>query len=446
MRTNRYRQSLVALIVTALLVLVSCEKEDATTITKITLNENVISLVLGNSQTLTATIDPPAAASDIVWSSSDQSVATVIDGKVTTVGLGKAVINAKIANSTAFCDVFVTKENIPVTGIFLNKNAMEMKVGDEQKLILTLTPEEATNRKRRWSSSNENVVSVHEIDGTITARALGEAVITVKTLDGELTATCNVAVLPGIQLQAPSTDRIHLRPSDFDKNVSFAWTKIEGLGVYKFKISTSDKFEDENLVYSASPTTNNYTISILELNNLMKELPDDITSLYWTVESGDINVRLLSSTSVLNVAPSLEILQVDNFNNHVEVMEKSDNYVKFKVLEDKSDPLGNLTKFTRKLPTKAVLFCFEYKSDKDLKNNLEFFMAPIDYSNVKNYRAGVVPMNNTGQWKEHVVNISELRLKDPEWGKIGDFLRVDFGEAPSAGMTMEIRNIHIRYQ
>ncbi len=158
MRTNRYINSLVALIVTAMLVTVSCNKEEEALPTTISLDEDVISLVLGTSQTLTATIIPPISTSEIIWSSSNTDVATVNGGVVQSVGLGKAVINAKIGNSTSFCDVIVTDELVPVTGVSLNKTDLEMRVGDVEQLVADLEPYEATNRRKRWSSSNENIV------------------------------------------------------------------------------------------------------------------------------------------------------------------------------------------------------------------------------------------------------------------------------------------------
>ena len=84
-------------------------------------------------------------------------------------------------------------DTIAVTGITLNKTTLELTVGATEKLIATVLPENATNKKVTWSSSNEVIAIVNE-DGTITAKAAGEVVITVKTDDGSHTASCTVKV------------------------------------------------------------------------------------------------------------------------------------------------------------------------------------------------------------------------------------------------------------
>ena len=84
-------------------------------------------------------------------------------------------------------------DTIAVTGITLNKTVLELDVGATEKLTATVIPENATNKKVTWSSSNEVIAIVNE-DGTITAKAVGEVVITVKTEDGTHTASCTVKV------------------------------------------------------------------------------------------------------------------------------------------------------------------------------------------------------------------------------------------------------------
>ena len=84
-------------------------------------------------------------------------------------------------------------DTIAVIGITLNKTVLELDVGATEKPVATVIPENATNKKVTWSSSNEVIAIVNE-DGTITAKAAGEVVITVKTDDGSHTASCTVKV------------------------------------------------------------------------------------------------------------------------------------------------------------------------------------------------------------------------------------------------------------
>ena len=82
---------------------------------------------------------------------------------------------------------------VPVTGVSLDESSITLDVGGNQTLTATVTPEDATNKKVRWSSDNEAVATVSE-DGVVTAVAGGTAVITATTLDGLFTASCTVTV------------------------------------------------------------------------------------------------------------------------------------------------------------------------------------------------------------------------------------------------------------
>ena len=82
---------------------------------------------------------------------------------------------------------------VPVTGVSLNESSITLDVGGNQTLTATVTPENATNKKVRWTSDNETVATVSE-DGVVTAVAGGTAVITATTHDGLFTASCTVTV------------------------------------------------------------------------------------------------------------------------------------------------------------------------------------------------------------------------------------------------------------
>ena len=85
---------------------------------------------------------------------------------------------------------------IAVESVTLDKDSLELTVGETVELTATVLPEEAANKEVTWSSTNDNVVTVEE--GKITAISAGEATITVTTMDGEKTATCEVVVKEAI--------------------------------------------------------------------------------------------------------------------------------------------------------------------------------------------------------------------------------------------------------
>lgn len=81
----------------------------------------------------------------------------------------------------------------PVTGVQLDKETLDLHVGDTATLTATVEPYNAANKKVTWSSSDETVATVDE-NGNVTAVAAGTAVITVATADGNKTATCQVTI------------------------------------------------------------------------------------------------------------------------------------------------------------------------------------------------------------------------------------------------------------
>lgn len=79
--------------------------------TGVSLNKNSVSLDVGDTETLTATITPSNATDKAVtWSSDDSTVASVSNGVVTAEAAGSATITVTThdGNKTATCDVTVS--------------------------------------------------------------------------------------------------------------------------------------------------------------------------------------------------------------------------------------------------------------------------------------------------------------------------------------------------
>ncbi len=157
----------------------------------IALDKNEETLFEGESLTLTATVSPENATDkSVVWSSSNEEVATVKDGVVTAISAGKATITATCGSVSATCEITVTAKVIPASGIALNKNEETLIEGESLTLTATVSPENATDKSVVWSSSNEEVASVK--DGVVTAISAGKATITATC--GSVSATCEITV------------------------------------------------------------------------------------------------------------------------------------------------------------------------------------------------------------------------------------------------------------
>ena len=163
----------------------------------ITVDKETLSIVEGEDATLTATVAPEDASDKtFAWSTSDEKVATVDEnGKVTAVAAGTATITATTTDGgkTAKCEVTVEAKVIPVEGVTVDKETLEMVEGEDATIAATVAPEEATDKSVAWSTSDEAVATV-DAEGKVTAVAPGTATITVTTTDGEKTAKCEVTV------------------------------------------------------------------------------------------------------------------------------------------------------------------------------------------------------------------------------------------------------------
>ena len=79
---------------------------------------------------------------------------------------------------------------IEVTKVQLNTTSKAMIVNTKDKLVATVSPDNASNKTVSWSSNNPSVITVDQ-NGNLKAIGLGEATITVKTANGKV-ATAKV--------------------------------------------------------------------------------------------------------------------------------------------------------------------------------------------------------------------------------------------------------------
>lgn len=176
--------------------LITVEKK-AVPVTGVSLNKSSLSMTVGDTQTLTATVTPSNATDKTVtWTSSKTTVASVSSsGVVTAKAAGTATITVTTndGSKTATCTVTVTEATVSVTGVSLDKTSLSLIIGNTQLLTANVIPENATDKSVVWSSSNTNVATVSS-SGLVTAKKVGTAIITVSTNDGAKTATCSISV------------------------------------------------------------------------------------------------------------------------------------------------------------------------------------------------------------------------------------------------------------
>ncbi|MDR2146930.1 MAG: Ig-like domain-containing protein [Tannerella sp.] len=226
-------------LMASVLLLAACdEKFEKSDVTGVTVTESAVMLQLGEKAVVGATVEP-AGASDVVWSSSDESVATVDQlGGITATGQGTAsiIVTTVVGRKVASCAVYVNA--IRVTRIELDKAALYMLPGDSAALVATVFPEDATNKNITWTSSDVNVAVVSD-SGAVAAAGFGNATITATTEDGSLKATCLVTVskvsVTGLLLSESAIegtfgDEIQLEATILPDNATFPeviWTSSD---------------------------------------------------------------------------------------------------------------------------------------------------------------------------------------------------------------------------
>ena len=167
-------------------------------------------LTIGNGSQMLYNVSPDNATNKtLTWRSSNSGIAVVNNsGYVTGVSAGKCTITATTTNGiSSSVEIEVEGEvelepevtepeptEISVQGVsFKDGASLSMKVNATKLLGYTITPENATNKKVTFKSSDSSVVMVNS-NGLVAAIKKGKANVTITTLDGSKTATIAITV------------------------------------------------------------------------------------------------------------------------------------------------------------------------------------------------------------------------------------------------------------
>ena len=172
-----------------------CEVTVIVPVTGVSLDRTSAEIIKGDSMTLTATVAPSNAMNkNVIWTSSDPSVATVSQsGVITAIKAGSTTVVATTVDGekTAACEIVVI---VPVNSISLDKESLELIEGDGASLTATIGPDDATDKRITWKSSDDSIAIVSS-SGAVVAVKAGTVTITATTEDGGLTAECNLTVI-----------------------------------------------------------------------------------------------------------------------------------------------------------------------------------------------------------------------------------------------------------
>lgn len=173
----------------------------------IQLSDSSINLFTGKTYTPEITIervlDDSPEKTTLVWTSSDENIATVDNnGRITGKALGKVTVTCCAEDDEFIRNTIEVNVVLPVTKLTLPATEeLVMSEKDTEPVTLQLEcliePEEAFDKTIIWTSDNEEVVTVDE-KGVLTAIGPGKAKITASSSDGysdrPVTAACSVTV------------------------------------------------------------------------------------------------------------------------------------------------------------------------------------------------------------------------------------------------------------
>ena len=159
------------------------------------LDVHTLQLKEGENFQLTATVLPKNAKDrSVSWYSSNQSVATVRDGKVQAIakGIATVMVTTNDGGFNDYCTVIVTDNLVHPDKVVLDINDLQLEIGEKAKLSASVYPEDAADKSLFWYSSDETIAEVS--NGIVKAVSPGVAYILPITNDGGLYDICKVTV------------------------------------------------------------------------------------------------------------------------------------------------------------------------------------------------------------------------------------------------------------
>ena len=204
MKSNTY---LVGLIVAILLLMFATTSFAANR--EISASDSSMTVYVGKQVKANVEIvklsDDAPKQTNLIWESSDPSIAKVNNGTITGVAEGKTSITVMAKDDRSISAVIEVEVRVPVKKIVASETKIELLVGSSgEKAVftagVTIEPANAYEKNVVWSSSNEKVATVDKT-GTIKAISKGSATITAKSAEenSSVKATINVNVKQAVE-------------------------------------------------------------------------------------------------------------------------------------------------------------------------------------------------------------------------------------------------------
>lgn len=292
-----------------------CKVSCVVTVTKlaieISLDRTSITMEKGKTDSIGVTLNPVDATDTITYTSSNTNVVTVSGtGLLTAKNVGTSQITVRTSGGlSTTCSVVVEAASVPATEITLSKTTLKMLPEESIVLSATVLPDNATNKKITWSSSDEAVVTVNQ-GGTVTAKSAGTATIKAELSNG-LYAICDVSVKaftnttiilksasggPGEKVSVPVEIRENSGIASMRLKVEYDSSMLTPVNVEAGNILAGAQLNasvDEDGIYyvlwsQASDMTENGTLFSIDFTVAESATSDSVTSIDVSYAEGDI--------------------------------------------------------------------------------------------------------------------------------------------------------------
>ena len=287
-------------------------KSTATTApTSISLSKSSLTLGAGESYTLTKSVYPSNAVTSYTWSSSNTSVATVSNGKVTAKKAGTTNITVKTSNGkTATCKL--TVKPAP-TSVVISPSSLTLGYGESYN-ISGITNSNSWSTSFSWTSSNTGVATVTGTTANkarVTAKGVGTTTITIRTYNGK-TATCKLTVKP-----APTSVKLSTLNLTLGVGETFEISQTSNSGSYAKNFAWSSS--NTKVATIAGTTANKARITAKGVGTTtitVRTYNGKTATCKLTVKPAPTSVRLSATNITLKKGQTYTISEITNSGSY----------------------------------------------------------------------------------------------------------------------------------
>lgn len=173
---------------------------------------DTVRIAIGDSYIVSAITDEGNVTNDVIWTSSNESIATVDEmGEIFALSTGKCKITATAKTDSmvsASCWVYVTPV-VNISSLKINSSEIYMLTGKQRQLAVRVRPAVNTD-SYDWYSTDTGIVTVNG-SGLITTVGPGIADVVVESTNNGVSSTCTVHSL--------AISRSNMRLEQYDSNV-----------------------------------------------------------------------------------------------------------------------------------------------------------------------------------------------------------------------------------